>query len=265
MSALTTSKSAPSAHGADTISLPSCGLLPSDMKVTVALPESYRAPADTAHYPVVYLLNGHGGNYRNWSTIIDIDSLATAYSTIIICPSGMDSWYWDSPIEPDMKMETFIVSRLVPAIDSLYRTRPERSQRAITGFSMGGHGALWLALRHPELFGSVGSSSGGVNIEPFKKNWNLEQHLGSYSSNPSRWRSHTVINQLDQLQPDQFNIIFDCGTSDFFYGVNCDLDSALNARRIPHTYITGPGAHNKNYWKGAIVPQMDFFRYHRDH
>lgn len=245
---------------ADTITLPGGRWLGSDMKVTVAVPDGYRCEGDTARYPVVYLLNGHGGNYRNWGRIVDLEALATEFGCILVCPSGMNSWYWDSPVKPDMQMESFFVESLIPSIDSLYRTIPDRSQRAITGFSMGGHGALWLAIRHDDLFGSAGATSGGVNIIPFPKNWNMPDMLGAYSDNKARWESHTVANILDSIKPGRLNIIFDCGTDDFFYKVNCQLDSALNARKIHHTFITNPGAHTGDYWSRSLRPHLEFFK-----
>ncbi|MCC8072392.1 MAG: esterase family protein [Bacteroidales bacterium] len=232
------------------------------MKVTVAVPSSYLAEGDTAHYPIVYLLNGHGGNHKSWSTLLPLDSAANAYECIFVCPSGMNSWYWDSPEVPGMQMESFFVNELIPYIDQNYRTRTDRAGRAITGFSMGGHGAFWLSWRHPELFGSAGAMSGGVNIMPFPTRWNMPTMLGEQEANPERWAEHTVINIVDTLEPGTLNLIFDCGTEDFFYDVNCQLDSALNARKIHHVYITNPGAHTGPYWSKSIYPHLDFFRSH---
>ena len=227
------------------------------MKVTVAVPEGYGS--DTTRYPVIYLLNGHGGDYRNWPRLVPVDSIATRYGAVVVCPSGFNSWYWDSPVKEGLQMESFFIKELVPAIDSMYRTLPQAQSRAITGFSMGGHGALWLAIRHSDVFAHAGASSGGVDIRPFPKSWGMHGLLGKQSENRERWDRHTVINLVDSLKPGQINIIFDCGTEDFFYKVNCSLDSALNARRIPHIYLTSPGQHNGQYWERAIYPQLDFF------
>lgn len=236
------------------------GYLPQDMNVTVALPADYYT-TDT-DYPTVYLLNGHGGNHTSWPGIIDVDSLATRYNCILVCPSGMNSWYFDSFVNDSMRMESFFVEELVPAIDSLYRTRTDRLGRAITGLSMGGHGALWLAIRHSDMFGSAGATSGGVDFTPWPKSWNIKDNLGTQDENPERWASHTVASLVPALAPGQINIIFDCGTEDFFYDVNCALDRALNDAHIPHTYSTSPGAHNGAYWSRSIMPQLEYFSRH---
>lgn len=242
----------------DTIEVPATYIV-SPMRVTVAVPMSYLEEGDTATYPVVYLLNGHGGNWRNWPGIVPIDSIATEYRAIVVCPDGRNTWYWDSPLDSNYRMESFIIKELVPYIDANYRTRPSRENRAITGFSMGGHGGLWLGIRHSDVFGNAGSTSGGVDIMPWPNSWSMAMRLGPQDENREVWESHTVKNLVDSLQPGQLNIIFDCGTEDFFYEVNCNLDSALNARKIPHVYITGPGRHLGSYWCKSIYPQLEFF------
>lgn len=257
--AVASTASATDVKQSDTITV-SGKYLDTPMKVTIVAPTQYFAAGDTATYPVVYLLNGHGGNYRNWGTIVSLDNLANEFGCIIVCPSGMNSWYWDSPVKPGMQMESFIINVLVPHIDANYRTRADRRYRAVTGFSMGGHGGLWLGIRHSDVFGSAGSTSGGVDIIPFPTRWSMPLMLGEYKDNPERWEAHTVKNLVKDLKPGQINMIIDCGTEDFFYKVNCNLDSALNARKIHHVFITAPGAHNGAYWSKSIYPQMQFFR-----
>ena len=63
-------------------------------------------------------------------------------------------------------------------MDGHYRTLPSREKRAITGLSMGGHGALWLAIRHQDVFGAAGSTSGGLDIRPFPDNWDMKEQIG---------------------------------------------------------------------------------------
>lgn len=240
---------------ADTITLAS-KLLPEPMKVTVARPDG------PGPFPTLYLLNGHGGHHRTWPSLVDIDSVAEANQWVVVCPSGMNSWYWDSPERPDMKMESFFTTELVAAIDSLYPTISDPKARAITGLSMGGHGSLWLALRHPDIWGHAGSTSGGVDVRPFPGSWRLSSLIGERDSVPEVWYSHTVRSLVDTL-PDSVlrsvDMTIDCGTDDFFYTVNCQLDSVLSARHIPHVFATSPGAHNGAYWSRSIIPQLNHF------
>ncbi len=235
-----------------------CRNIVSPAAVTIALPEGYSADAEDG-YPVVYLLNGHGGDNRSWSSITNLDSLVTEYDVIIVCPDGRNSWYWNSPIDSTMQMESYIIDELVPWVDSHYRTIASREGRAVTGLSMGGHGGLWLGIRHADVFGAAGSTSGGVDITPFPGKWNIDDRLGRQYGNRRRWREHSVTSAADTLSPGRLEIIFDCGTEDFFFKVNNRLDSLLTSHGVEHVYLTSPGGHTPKYWKKSIVPQLDFF------
>lgn len=210
--------------------------------------------------PVVYLLHGYGGNARTWIGIKpNLPEIADEKGIIFVCPDGKNSWYWDSPKNPAYRYETFVSSELVKHTDTHYATVPEKKARAITGLSMGGHGGLWLGIRHKDTFGAAGSTSGGVDIRPFPTNWQMNKQLGEYAANKGVWDQHTVINQIDKIQDGDLALIIDCGEQDFFLEVNKELHKRLLARNISHDFITRPGAHNGQYWNNSIDYQILFF------
>ena len=210
--------------------------------------------------PVIYLLHGAGGDFGNWMRRAPfIEDLAEELGVIIVCPDGGgQSWYLDSPVLPESQYETFIVSELIPTVDSLYPTLATSDYRAITGLSMGGHGALYLALRHPKLFDSAGSMSGGVDLRPFPENWGIPTLLGSIEDFPDRWAEHSVVEIAENVFT-QSSFIFDCGLSDFFLDVNRDLDRIMTERDISHSYSEREGSHNWAYWRVSIVDHLQFF------
>lgn len=242
----------------DTLTIAADGYLPVPMKVTVITPEGQK-PA--AGFPTAYLLNGYGGDYTSWGTVRpDLGNLADLFGMVLVMPSGMDSWYWDAPANPEVRMESFFTDVLVPYVDTNYPTDKRAENRAIMGLSMGGHGGLWLGLRHPDIWKNCGSTSGGVNIIPFPENWKMKLALGEYDANPEVWESHTVINLVPGLEPGTNNIIFDCGSEDFFAKVNAELHQALLDAEIPHDYISRPGKHNASYWANALPYQLMYFK-----
>lgn len=230
-----------------------------NIKNIIILPEGYEN-TDT-RYPVVYLLHGYSGNETTWykNTKPSLVKDAKKWGVIFVCPDGKNSWYWDSPINSKLQYETYISKELISFIDSHYRTIALPEGRAITGFSMGGHGALWLAINHQDIFGACGSLSGGVDIRPFPKNWEMHKVLGNYTENKSIWNNHTVINQLKKINTKRLAIIFDCGIDDFFYNVNMDLHNKMLEMNIPHDFISRPGGHTHKYWNDAIDYQLLFF------
>jgi S-formylglutathione hydrolase FrmB len=231
-----------------------------DIKAIVISPEGSKDAEQ--RYPVVYLLHGHGGAYDHWLKEVPLlKEMVDQFQMIIVCPDGgIGSWYWDSPVDPAFRYETYIAQELVQQIDAHYPTIADRKGRAITGLSMGGHGALYLAFRHQEVFGAAGSMAGGVDIRPFPLQWDMAKRLGSQAEHPDRWEQHTVINMLHLLTPRSLALFIDCGTEDFFFKVNEQLHQKLSERNIPHTYLTRPGGHNWDYWRMGIPFQLQFYR-----
>lgn len=228
-----------------------------DIKAVVITPDNY---SKAKQYPVVYLLHGYSGNYANWAKATAVVEAADRYDQIVICADGgFGSWYWDSPVDPAFKYETYVSKELVAWVDANYSTIKNSKGRAIAGLSMGGHGALYLAIKHPDVFGATGSMSGGVDIRPFPDNWDMSKRLGKYAEAADLWEKNTVINMLHLIQPKTLSIIVDCGTEDFFYEVNQELHRQLLYRNIAHDYITRPGAHNWPYWENAVKYQLVFF------
>ncbi|HVI47617.1 MAG TPA: alpha/beta hydrolase family protein [Chitinophaga sp.] len=241
----------------DTISIPSAAMRRS-YKCVVVTPASYKS--GTQRYPVVYLLHGYAGNYANWITKVPaIRELADAYQCMIVCPDGaFGSWYFDSPIDSNMRFETYVGKEIPAYIDQHYQTLPDRGHRAIAGLSMGGHGALYIAMRHTDTFGAAVSISGGVDLRPFPKNWDIAKRLGPPGENGINWNGYTVIDQADHLKPGTLAISVDCGVKDFFVDVNRELHKKLLQLDISHDYTERPGGHSWEYWGNSIHYQLLF-------
>ena len=247
------------AGAVDTVSVYSASMK-KNIKCVIIKPDDYSSSGKK--YAVVYLLHGHGGNYSQWPRLApQLKEKVDQMQLIIVCPDGgYGSWYLDSPVDSSFRYETFAGKELIPYIDTHYRTQADKNHRAITGLSMGGHGGLFLGIRHPDLFGAVGSTSGGVDIRPFPKNWDLTKRLGDTICCRENWEKNTVINLVDGLKNGDLRLIIDCGVSDFFIQVNRNLHEKLLAMKIDHDYYERPGGHNNTYWKNSIDYQLMFFK-----
>lgn len=231
-----------------------------EIRAVVITPDKYRK-SESVQFPVVYLLHGYSGDYADWITKVpNIAWLADRHDIILVCPDGgFDSWYLDSPVNDSSQYETHVAQEVVSFVDEHYRTLAQPTGRAITGLSMGGHGALFLAIRHTDTFGVAGSMSGGVDLTYNVNNWGIKDHLGAYEEKPLRWDSLSVVNMISTLPPNQLALIIDCGTDDFFFRINQQLHQILLDHQISHDYIVRPGAHNWDYWSNAIAYQLLFF------
>lgn len=231
------------------------------IKNIVIIPDAYTV--ETQNFPVLYLLHGAYGDFTNWiSKVPEIKAYANLYKMIIVCPDGHPfSWYLDSPIDKNFRYETYISKELISEIDQNYRTIKSKKGRAITGLSMGGHGAFYLAFRNQDLFGATGSMSGGMNFLLFtnKQNYELNNRLGYYKDHPENWIKHTIINMTDLVIGKDLKIYFDCGVDDFFYETNIALHKKMLLQNIAHDYTERPGKHNWDYWTNSIKYHMVYF------
>jgi S-formylglutathione hydrolase FrmB len=241
----------------DTVTIHSA-FLKKDTRFVIVLPA---AKKPGTRFPVVYLLHGYSGNYAQWlRDAPQLGSKADELQVMLVSPDGgYGSWYFDSPIDSAIRYESYIIKELTAYIDSHYPSIPLREGRAVTGLSMGGHGALYLASRHSDLFGAAGSICGGVDFRPFPENWDIKKALGTFSENSVSWDSAVVINVMDRLKDRELALIIDCGIDDFFLEVNRALHRKLVERKIAHDYTERPGAHNREYWRNSIDYQLIYF------
>ncbi|CAG5017400.1 hypothetical protein DYBT9275_05764 [Dyadobacter sp. CECT 9275] len=226
-----------------------------NIKAVVITPDNYSSAKEL---PVVYLLHGYSDNYAGWlKKAPGFEKAVDIHNMIIVCPDGgFSSWYWDSPVDPSYQYETYVSKELVAFVDQKYKTIKNRKGRGITGLSMGGHGALYLAMKHQDVFGAGGSMSGGLDIRSYPNNWDMAKRIGKYSEQPQVWEQNTVAGLLHLLTPNSLALIIDCGVDDFFFKVNENLHAQLLYRGIPHDYITRPGAHSWPYWANAVQYQL---------
>ena len=139
----------------------SVGLLP---RVNVLLPDGYDI---SRRYPVLFLLHGGGENYSTFDTKYDIRNHTAGRDLIVVMPDGGAAGWYSDPESSNVgprNWETFHVGELIPWVDATFSTIAQPSGRAVSGFSMGGFGALKYAAKHPELFGSVSSHSGPADL-----------------------------------------------------------------------------------------------------
>lgn len=136
-----------------------------DLRFNVYLPDGYKD--SQARYPVIYLLHGASGDEHDWtrkgSAVETLDGLirrGLIRPSIAVMPSiGPQSWFADGAVH---KMETALMTELLPYVEQRYRAGTARHERAIAGLSMGGFGALNLSLRHPQRFCGAGVISPAI-------------------------------------------------------------------------------------------------------
>jgi len=268
----------------------------------VYLPPSYETnPA--RRYPVAYYLHGMWGDEWNWVRSGGIDRTLDSLTArglpemIVVMPDGDDGWYttWnnlgnnadcrrgkppdrqtesvDAYCVPWPKYDDYIARDLVARVDSSYRTIQSRDGRAIAGLSMGGYGAISLALAYPDVFSAAASHSGVVSplfkgphpYAPPSRYASTEAELRQNSGNlwpamvlafgrdttgwwprdPGRRAARAVSTDRARLPA----LMLDVGVSDNYVDQSRDLHATLQRLGVAHAYAEWPGAHNWDYWR----------------
>ena len=277
----------------------------------VYLPPSYdRAPA--RRYPVAYYLHGLWGNETNWSRQGALPAAADSLAALgrpellVVMPDGDDSWYttWNalgnadacradttrrepaaSYCVPWPHYDEYVARDLVARVDSAYRTRADRAHRAVAGLSMGGYGAMTLALRYPDVFAAAASHSGvlspllaGPRLSPLlagprpfavPARWapsvdSLRLLYGGYwttlplamGRDTAAWWARDpgrLAARVQRERPALLPALFaDVGTDDTLLGQNRAFRATLAALGVPLAYAEWPGAHTWAYWRAHV-------------
>ncbi len=227
-----------------------------DMHYLVLLPRDYSTGRS---FPVLYLLHGLYGDYTNWDKRTGIESYAKTVSFLIVMPDANDSWYTNSATVPRDKFEDYITKDVISEIDTKYRTIREKRARAIAGLSMGGYGAIKLALRHPDLFGFAASLSGAFNasrnLDHLRPEFRAKlQEVFGKARNHAR-KQNDVFRLLRTAHEYPYFYLA-CGAEDFFLGTNRTLAAQLSSQKVTYEYHETAGGHTWEYWDSALDPML---------
>lgn len=272
-------------------------------RAIVWLPPSY-ASQPARRFPSVYYLHGMWGSETDWTRQGHLDATLDSLTAtglpefLVVMPDGDDAWYTTWNRLPDMAAcrnsftprpgddsadtycvpwphyDDYVAHDLVSVIDARYRTIPQRAQRAIAGLSMGGYGAVSLALRYPEVFRAAASHSGVVSpaytgARPFDgvpryaetagalrdkwgdRMWPLvstafgSDTAGWFAREPARMAQRLVAAGARNIPA----IFLDCGTEDGLIDQSRSLRVELTRMGLAPAYAEWPGKHDWEYWR----------------
>ena len=211
-------------------------------KCSVLIPDSYGG--DSEPLPVVYLLHGSSGTHLTLvskTTSNAVDRLGF----VAVCPWGGQSWWMDAPVA-NSAFESWIVSDVMPTVESTYRIRTDRSGRGIAGSSMGGFGAHYIGLRHKNLFSAVGSVFGAFDLTRQPDNWGKGLLFGPASNGDGGRIERSILQISHSLANGELLLIETVGTSDFTLQENRELHADLTKRGIEHVYVEMRGTDDKS-------------------
>jgi len=205
-------------------------------------------------HPVLYLLHGLSDDHTIWMRRTSIERYAAQYGLAVVMPAVNRSFYTDMAY--GYKYWTFVSEELPALARSFFPLSEEREDNFVAGLSMGGYGALKLALTFPDRFAAGASLSGVTDIvnftiwqspeEPKFVFGNLEQLPGSRHD---VFRLAEDLSRYDGPRPELFQC---CGTEDFLYEPNVRFRDHCRSLKLELTYEEEPGSHDWGYWDRKI-------------
>jgi putative tributyrin esterase len=225
-----------------------------EMPYRVFLPASV---APGAKYPVVYLLHGGGGGFRDWSNDSDVVQYATQ-GLILVMPEGGSSYYVNSATKPNDRYEDYIVEDLIPDAEHRFPVAGTRSGRAIVGVSMGGYGAIRIAFDHPDLFAFVGAVSAALDVpsRPFSIHrvgqWRRFRALFGPIGSPTERAGDPFLFAQTTDPACMPYLWLAAGEQEALLGPNRRFANDLKKRGFQLEFHTAPGAHDWQQWNEQI-------------
>ena len=224
-----------------------------DMPYRVVLPAHI---GGTRKLPVVYLLHGGGADFHSWSNDSDVARFAER-GLILVMPEGESSYYTNAA-NGTARFEDYIVRDLIKDVESRFPASNLPRDRAIAGVSMGGFGAITLALKHPDLFVFAAGLSAALDVptRPFSvKRW-------------SQWRAHRAIfgpwNGEHQRANDPFvlarnadpahvpYVFLTCGDHEGLLPANRKFAALLEHRHFRYEFHVVRGGHDWDQWNAQL-------------
>ena len=219
------------------------------LTVRVYVPPCYSL--SQRRYPVVYLLHGLGTDETQWEDIGLYDALDQGIRLGVLPPMmivapALGRIGQRNSFPPDRSYETLMLDELLPRIERRFCTLNTRETRAIGGISRGGFWAFSIAMRHPDVFASVGGHSA------FFPN-NVDEIPPAFS--PLDLALNSTF-----LQNADLRMYLDNGISDSSGPSQQLFSSRLSGRGISHTYEVHPvGEHNNDYWATHVSEYLAFY------
>ena len=222
---------------------------------------------DGAKFQVLYLLHGAYGAHTDWFRLTSIEKYATLRKLAVVMPAAANSFYQDMRI--GSAYLTFLTQELPAFIEKMFPVSTRREDTFAAGLSMGGYGALQLALTLPEKFCACASLSGAIDIAeiyretrdetmdgPFKWNCIFENPEALEGSDADLFAKIRRLQTAGRPVPRIYQTV---GTEDFIYPANLKAKEKLEKMGLDYTYAEYPGIHDWDFWDTHIQDVLEWF------
>lgn len=229
-----------------------------NVQLNVLLPQNFEG-----EYKTLWLLHGNTDDHTAWMRYSSIERYAEKLGIAVIMPNADRSWYTDTVY--GAKYFTFISEELPTILRSHFKGMSgKREDNIVAGLSMGGYGAMKLALKFPDRYGACISLSGAFDITRKNRPINLNEWrsiFGFDMETPDvlEGGEHDLFALASEhaakgiVSPDMY---IWCGTEDSLIEINRKFHAHLDSLGIAHTFEYSDGDHSWKWWDLHIEREL---------
>ncbi len=245
-------------------------LSPATVQVILPYPlleDQIKTPLDDlykidAKFKTLYLFHGAFSNADMWLHLFNIEYYAEKHRLAVVMPSVANSFIADLQHGP--AYWTFVSEELPRYIRSVFPLSDKREDNFLAGISMGGYGAVKLALNKPDQYAAAVSLSGVLDIvsvmkDPIHPIFNVDEYFGGFDKLVGG--SNDLFGLLPALAGQGIAIprlFLACGVDDSVHDMNLKFRDLARHHSVDLTFEEGPGAHTWEYWNGSIPRALDW-------
>jgi putative tributyrin esterase len=212
-------------------------------------------------FPVLYLLHGLSDDHTMWMRRTSLERYVEGLPLVVVMPDGFRSFYTDNHAGP--AYGRYMIEDVLGFAERTLPIKATRANRCISGLSMGGYGAIRLALAHPELFVSASSHSGALmNFRSKTAKEDLRRFPAVFGPKPKN-SAHDVFFLSEACKAKRGpkpKLRLDTGSEDHLAERSRAFSAHLTAIGYAHEYEEFPGGHNWEYWDTHV---RDALRFHQ--
>jgi S-formylglutathione hydrolase FrmB len=212
-------------------------------------------------YPTLWLLHGLSDDHTIWLRRTSIERYAAEKNLAVVMPAAGRSFYQDMP--NGARYWTFLTEELPALCRAWFPLSVEREDNFVAGLSMGGYGALRMALTHPERYVAVASLSGALDVNRVLRNadkpggrLSKAELVGIFGERLTVEGTDADLRALAQRVTaagvERPRLFLACGTEDVLLGDSRGFHEHLESLHYGHTYEESPGSHEWGYWDAQI-------------
>jgi S-formylglutathione hydrolase FrmB len=212
-------------------------------------------------YPTLYLLHGLSDDHTIWLRRTSIERYAAVKNLAVVMPASARSFYQDMASGP--RYWTFLSEELPALCRQWFPLSDDREDNFAAGLSMGGYGALRLALSRPDRFAAAASLSGALDLARRLREAGREGSLVSraewegifareLTGENTDFDLFALTHKVADSNCPKPKLYLCCGTEDPLLEESRAFRRHLDAVNLPHTYEESPGQHEWDYWDAQI-------------